>query len=162
MQGTKNACGEGGCGACAVQVHEIDNKSGGFAAKHCKGAKVFSLAAACQLFCSFRATQNQVHQCLFVPCGQSGWLLSGDCGGAWQCSNWLQCCARQACLLHFQCVLCCLRLGLESLLNIAFCARNINQQCLHRANTLRFRLLASQLHIDCTACTRIFQYSYSF
>ena len=47
-----------------------------------------------------------MHKCLFVPCGQSGWLLSGDCGGTWQCSKWLQCCSRQArsalcpCVLH--------------------------------------------------------------
>ena len=50
MQGTKNGCGEGGCGACSVQVHNLDINTGkqaaGISTPRCCCRSYTSLTAA--------------------------------------------------------------------------------------------------------------------
>ena len=80
LQGTKIACAEGGCGACAVEVSSYDAATG--VAKHfaacclvhmyspCRAVDLNTVSVCC------RQRRYPEHQLLPVSSGFPGWLLS--------------------------------------------------------------------------------------
>ena len=123
MQGTKLACGEGGCGSCAVEIVHHDPETGtssGLSAFEGTKEEMHSMPTCrpCHEDCVDLPRQGEVHshQFLSVPCGLSGWRQHHHSGGHWQLKGRLPCRARYATrpLLHLFLTRISIKSGLSS------------------------------------------------